>query len=133
MKLCLSVCFLRYGLSEALPWCDVIDDPRAAVGHVLQGWVRVVKRWRVALFLDVVWQQVGKAERRHTNPSECCKVTCMSHFGLHLRILCMWFGLKWVVMHRGTSSKARCYISVWLEFFFSPLISDVYIPPYSRQ
>lgn len=48
-------------LSEALPGRDVVYDPWAAVGHVVQGRVRVVKGWRVVLLLDVVRQQVGEA------------------------------------------------------------------------
>lgn len=53
-------------LSEALPGCDVVYDPRAAVGHVLQGRVRVVEGRGVVLLLDVVWQQVGEAGRKNT-------------------------------------------------------------------
>lgn len=51
-------------LSEALPGCDVVYDPGAAVGHVVQGRVGVVEGRRVVLLLDVVWQQVGEAGRK---------------------------------------------------------------------
>ena len=60
-----------YVLSEALPRCDVVYDPRAAVGHVVQSRVSIVEGRRVVLLLDVVWQRVWQAGRKHTNQSEC--------------------------------------------------------------
>lgn len=59
---CMCVWF-SYMLSQPLPGCDVVYDPWAAVGHVVQGGVRVVEGWRVVLLLDVVRQQVGEAAR----------------------------------------------------------------------
>lgn len=49
----------------ALPGRDVVYDPWAAVGDVVQGRVIVVEGRRVVLLLDVVWQQVGEARRKH--------------------------------------------------------------------
>lgn len=58
-------------LSVALSWRDVVYDPWAAVGDVVQGRVVVVEGRRVVLLLDVVWQQVGEAGRKHISQSEC--------------------------------------------------------------
>lgn len=57
-------------LSVALPGCDVVYFPRAAVGKVMQGGVCVVEGRGVILLLDVVRQQVGEAARKQEKVNE---------------------------------------------------------------
>lgn len=61
----------QHVLSGPLPGRDVVYDPWAAVGHVVQGGVRVVEGWRAVLLLYVICQQVWQTGRGQMSQSEC--------------------------------------------------------------